>query len=541
MKFGFDTDPARAEVVAWTEGGTEAGDWARSASQSSGGQWLIRGQRYYLEALARSVPGEGRFEVGWTGPGLVGTNVLPAAVSVPVDLGYAPRLGSVEVAVAASATNGALVAQLAGLDSPLDTLVYRLPDAGPGGLFAVDPDTGRLLVANAAALAGLAGSNLTLRVEVQDSGYGGRYPLRSTEAILGVRVVDATPVARWVGRGDDGYWSTLANWTPDGPKEGGPLNFGRSPSDESERYPPAGGPGAFQRGGVPRARESPDAPGGPAEQRREHLGDRLPPGGGPGLHECLSHPDLERVHQQRRARPDAGGRELDPARRGIPWRRPVDQAQTGALVLAAANRHTGATRIEGGQLVLVGAGAILESGTVTLGSDAVLDVRDVAGGFVVGPNQVLRGQGRVVGAVTVLGRLEPEFVLPGGEITFGHGAVGFTFRNGAGELTFSNRLVLAGQLIITNRTSSGLSDGAGLRVSAGCMRRAADRPVAGPIPILPRGGFPAVVPGGSGDGSLRGGLAAAAGGRPRVGHEQPSDGRHPAGHLGLPRSSRSGW
>jgi autotransporter-associated beta strand protein len=125
----------------------------------------------------------------------------------------------------------------------------------------------------------------------------------------------------------------------------------------------------------------------------------------------------------------------------------------GKLVMTASNGYTGPTVINSGQLVLTNAGAISRSASITIADGAALDIRGLTNGFTVAYGQTLRGLGSVMGPsllqfpfpgrstnqppVTILGTLAPDLPL------------GPSFPPTASRtLTFSNRLVLAGDTVI---------------------------------------------------------------------------------------------
>ncbi len=62
------------------------------------------------------------------------------------------------------------------------------------------------------SFANYAVSNFTLLVEVQDSGYGGLYPLKSALATITLTVVDNSPAFVWSGGASAGDWSPPDNW-----------------------------------------------------------------------------------------------------------------------------------------------------------------------------------------------------------------------------------------------------------------------------------------------------------------------------------------
>jgi hypothetical protein len=184
LKFSFNADGTDAVIIAWADSATGHQEWTRYSSQQSGDKWLVAGERYYLETINKQSSGPDHLAVGWAGPGLFGTNVIAASFLTPVDLEYPPELTNGSVNLSLAATNGTHVAAFTAADSPLDTLTYRILSGNLSNTFSLDPATGRLVVQDNTPLAGYAVTNFNLLIQVQDSGYGGLYPLKSAQAAL---------------------------------------------------------------------------------------------------------------------------------------------------------------------------------------------------------------------------------------------------------------------------------------------------------------------------------------------------------------------
>jgi autotransporter-associated beta strand protein len=75
------------------------------------------------------------------------------------------------------------------------------------------------------------------------------------------------------------------------------------------------------------------------------------------------------------------------------------------LTLTAANTYTGATTVEGGTLEVTG--SVRGTPTIEVRAGATFDVSLAAGGFILGADQTLKGDGTVVGAVAIEGTLAP--------------------------------------------------------------------------------------------------------------------------------------
>ncbi len=461
LKFAFDGIADHASIIAWDGGGSGPLEWTRTASQASGGQWLVAGQSYYLEVLARSGAGLGRVEVGWTRPEAAGTNLIPAAVLRSVDLGQAPVIDWAPVLVNAAASNGTEVVVLRAADSPIEQITFRVVGGSAAGWIAVDPVSGRATVADAGALAVQVGNTLDLRVQVQDSGYEDRFPRRVAEGVLALRVIDATPAALWVGRGDDTLWSTAANWNAEEPIDGGRLAFGGigHRTSHNDRLHRAGLiqflSGGFRVQGNPLTLMAGLAGNGDttwALETRLGAAQWFTNFSGTftwsGALDNAGH--ALRLHVNRAFRLNgtlSGGGSLS-------------LAGGGRLHLGAAAHHSGPTRVENGELVVEAGASLDETPEIFLGSPGTLDVRALAGAFIVGPGQTLRGAGKVLGGVRVEGRLIPESSSTLDPLTFSNrldlpGQIVVTFSNTLDSLNFSNRLALAGQLVLTARRSVG--------------------------------------------------------------------------------------
>jgi VCBS repeat-containing protein len=100
--------------------------------------------------------------------GLASTAVLTIDVS---DLNEAPTVSSSTLSVLETAANGAMVGAVSADDPDAgDTLSYAIVGGNVSGSFSIDPATGEIRVANAAALDATALPSYDLTVEVRDSG-----------------------------------------------------------------------------------------------------------------------------------------------------------------------------------------------------------------------------------------------------------------------------------------------------------------------------------------------------------------------------------
>lgn len=235
LLFSFNTNASNSELIASVATAASYRQWDRHPSQASGPKWLEAGKRYYIETLHKAggplggpvlgLRGEGHVEVAWSGPGLIGTNLIEPQYLVPVDVGSAPVLTNLTIRLPITTAAGSVVSNLAAADSLFEWIAYRLVSGNLGNTFRLDPATGELVVANNSAYASHAVTNFSLVVQAQDSGYGGLYPLRSAYAIISVEVVDDAPAVSWLGNALNNRWSSASNWGGSLPDERAKLTF----------------------------------------------------------------------------------------------------------------------------------------------------------------------------------------------------------------------------------------------------------------------------------------------------------------------------
>jgi autotransporter-associated beta strand protein len=114
----------------------------------------------------------------------------------------------------------------------------------------------------------------------------------------------------------------------------------------------------------------------------------------------------------------------------------LTKAGAGTWTLAANNTYSGITTINGGTLILGASGAVPNTPSIILQSNATLDVSAVSG-WQLGANQTLSGSGDVNGNVTANGT-----VAPGSS-------------NAIGAIVFENQLALGNTAVLKlNRTNS---------------------------------------------------------------------------------------
>jgi autotransporter-associated beta strand protein len=134
----------------------------------------------------------------------------------------------------------------------------------------------------------------------------------------------------------------------------------------------------------------------------------------------------------------------------------LTQNGPGTLTLSGANTYSGATTINGGVLALGVGGSIPNSPSISVGSGATLNVS--AAGFTVGGTQTLKGNGMILGGLTVNGTLSPGtgigVLTASNNVTLGAGSTSI-FEISKAPLTndqfrVSGALTLGGVLMVTN-------------------------------------------------------------------------------------------
>lgn len=407
-------DPSTAAIIASVNGQTRYRDWASYPSQQSAPVLLTAGQPYFVETRHKAGAGNDHVEVGWTGPGLSGTNVISPEFLTPADINSAPDLTQylnfhyLPFALPLSATNGTLITTVTATDSQLDTMAFKILSGNAGNTFVMDPSTGRLMVADRTAFATYAATDFSLVIEVQDSGYGGLFPLKSAQATINIHILNDTPSVAWTGGAENNYWSSVGNWIGGLPTNNSKLTFATTQrqTNYNDFIQRAGlivlSNGGFALTGNPLVLTEGLASTGDntwnidsilaSDQTFTNFSGTLrlaAPINNSGYRLYLQVFDTLQVDGPVSG---AGG---------------LYKTGYGNLILNASNSFLGPTDISGGALTISNESALASSSDIFVSS--ILDVRGVPGGFTVQPDQVLEVLGTVSGPVTVKGNLNLDF------------------------------------------------------------------------------------------------------------------------------------
>ncbi len=446
LKYSSTTNPATATQMASVGDYTGYLEWTKFASQKSAAVSLTAGQRYYLETLHKEGGGGDHVEVGWTGPGLSGTNIIAGSFLTPVDLNYAPDFPNTTVLLPITASNGFVLTNLSALDSRLDRLTCRIVSGNVSNTFAINPDTGALSLADNSIITDYFASSFSLAVQVQDSGLGGLYPLRTAQATVTVQVVDTVSPILWTGGGADAAWSTRSNWSSSLPSENSKLRFlgSNQETNFNDLLTRAGlialNNGGFYLSGHPLLLLAGLNNNGDNTWAIDSTLNRPQTfSSGSGTLSLVA--SLNNNGNLLTLRANSDVVRVDGPISGSGG---LAKSGAGILIITSVNSYSDTTTIAGGTLMLAGPGSIGNSAAIDVQSGAILQVGDVTGGFVVPPGQVLKGNGTVIGDTTIYGLISP-------------GA-------SPGWLFFSNSLVLASSTLLELNKAGGAQTNDSLRV-----------------------------------------------------------------------------
>lgn len=446
LRFTTTTNPADAQPIAWITGGqTDPFQWTKYPSQQSVALWLYAGNRYYFETLSKTGPGPflglmpfsyGYVEVGWTGPGLPGTNVIDGAFLSPIDLDYPPVFADRAVSLPITTADGGVVTRLAAQASAADTLAYKIVSGNVSNTFALNPYTGELSVADNSSFANYAISNFTLLVEVQDSGYGGLYPLKSALATITLTVVDNSPAFVWSGGANAGDWSLAGNWNGSLPNDHSKLVFqGTNQLINNNNFLQGAGLVKLSNGGF-------YIDGNPLALHAglQNLGDNTW-----AIDSTLD--STQALYSAAGTLTIAGSLKNAGYQLRLQATSPIVldgevsgsggllKLGSGPLVIHSTNSYTGPTDVEVGTLLLANSGSIASSPTLTVAAGATLNVQGTPDLCPIPAGQTLTGNGTVVGPILIAGKLAPTTLASGPSLPQ--------------AMLFSNRLVLAGETSLT--------------------------------------------------------------------------------------------
>ena len=188
LLFSANANGSGAAQIASVSGWTDYNVWTTYAAQTSAVKTLVAGQAVYLETLHKEGGGGDHVSVGYTGPGATSVTVIPGSMLLPFNINAAPAFAPASYAYsvnAATATLGTTLGTVSAADPNSETVVYAIVSGNAQGIFAINPTTGTLTVANPAWL---SNGDATLLVGAQDGGLAGIYPFATATATVVVHV-----------------------------------------------------------------------------------------------------------------------------------------------------------------------------------------------------------------------------------------------------------------------------------------------------------------------------------------------------------------
>ena len=157
-------------VIAYNNTYTNPYDWDAISTATSATYNLTAGQPYYIEMRQKEGGGGDHAAAAWSGPG-ISRQVIPGRYLAPYAQNYAPRpTGSMSVSEVAAA--GTVIGNLAVTEVNADDSLsnYAITAGNAAGLFAIDPNTGVVTLAQAGQFNAAATPYYDLTFSVSDNG-----------------------------------------------------------------------------------------------------------------------------------------------------------------------------------------------------------------------------------------------------------------------------------------------------------------------------------------------------------------------------------
>jgi autotransporter-associated beta strand protein len=182
---GSGTAQVSSPVIASISGWTNPYDWDATPSATSATVNLTAGQPYYIEMRQKEGGGGDHAAAAWSGPG-ISRQVIPGRYLAPFYQNYAPRPGG-NLSVSQVAAAGTLIGKLPVLDVNTQDILsnYAITAGNGAGLFAIDPNTGNVTLAQAGQFNLLTNPYYDLTFSVTDNGT----PARTGSGVVRITVL----------------------------------------------------------------------------------------------------------------------------------------------------------------------------------------------------------------------------------------------------------------------------------------------------------------------------------------------------------------
>jgi len=213
LHFSAAGNPASLTRIAYRTSATGYQTFTASTTQQSAVIPLTAGQVCYIEARHKEASGSDHVSVAWdirnaANATLVAQEIIPGRYLSPHEMNYTPRVTAVATDVYRNTFQGATITRGVSADvNDGQTVNWAITAGNSAGLFGIDAATGRLFVANAAALSTASASSVSLTLGATDNGSP---PQTGTATFsLTLRAADYVPTAGLVQE----FWDNVTGAT----------------------------------------------------------------------------------------------------------------------------------------------------------------------------------------------------------------------------------------------------------------------------------------------------------------------------------------
>lgn len=184
LNFDATANPAAATRICYVASPTGYQQWTLSGTQQSTAINLTAGQVCYIEAVHKEDYGNDHLSVAWqindetNTTTIVPREVIPGRYLSPHLMNYAPRVSANTANLYQHSYQARSVSTPAVSDlNPGDSHIWSITSGNAAGIFSINPTTGQVSVANAAALAANTAPVIPLTLTATDNAMG---PLSGT-------------------------------------------------------------------------------------------------------------------------------------------------------------------------------------------------------------------------------------------------------------------------------------------------------------------------------------------------------------------------
>ncbi|MEO5914523.1 MAG: MBG domain-containing protein [Luteolibacter sp.] len=177
LNFSSAGNPAATTKICYLTSSSNYQEWTAFSSQHSTIINLTAGQICYIEAIHKENSNDDHLSVAWQiedTPGtttIVPQEVIPGRYLSPHQLNYSPKVLASTASLYQNSYTGHSVATPIVTDlNPTDGHTWAITGGNSAGIFSINPATGQIGIANAAALAAYGSSSVILTLTSTDNG-----------------------------------------------------------------------------------------------------------------------------------------------------------------------------------------------------------------------------------------------------------------------------------------------------------------------------------------------------------------------------------